>query len=222
MFASNVCLDCGRDFGTILQLRRHKSSNKKCTRKRVLEAEAQTRVVTIPGHTRPHHGGPSNDTGGNEPNPPPSDEGSESDTSEEDQVDDPVEQQTEIDNFCWSTLQSLNLPKRQIQTVLDMMAKLEEHRQRTGLRTSITSIEKFDAYSATTVSKMHEFLITPKFEAVVTVTKVDVPAMGEQVFQAPFFYEDMTHFLEQEFKNEEYQGHFILHASEKKDDNGNK
>lgn len=217
MFQSNVCLDCGRDFGTILKLRSHKSSNKNCShsRKRVLETEAPTRIVTITEHPGPHPG----DTAEHEQNDPPS---SESGESEEVQVDDVVEQQTEIDNYCWSTLQSLKLPKRQVQTVLDMMAKLEEHRQRTCLTTSITSIEKFDAYSVRTVTNMKEFLITPKFEGKVTVTKDDVPSMGDEVFEAPFYYEDMAHFLKEEFKNEDYQGQFILHAREKRDAEGKK
>eukprot|EP00798_Chlamydomonas_sp_ICE-L_P001924 gene1924-biopygen14746 len=130
--------------------------------------------------------------------------------------------QEEIDQLVWSTLSSMKISIRDQQTILDLMNDLRGYKDKTGLSCSITTIEGFNQYTSKTVSSMKSILIHPSKEGKVTVTSADVPGLGEAVFEAPYFYEDMDHFLRMEFGNEDHKGQFVLHASIKTDAEGNR
>eukprot|EP00798_Chlamydomonas_sp_ICE-L_P025678 gene25678-biopygen20166 len=130
--------------------------------------------------------------------------------------------QEEIDQLVWSTLSSMKISIRDQQTILDLMNDLRGYKDKTGLSCSITTIEGFNQYTSKTVSSMKSLLIHPSKEGKVTVTSADVPGLGDAVFEAPYFYEDMDHFLRMEFGNEDHKGQFVLHASIKTDVEGNR
>jgi hypothetical protein len=124
--------------------------------------------------------------------------------------------QARVDQKVWSTYNSMNLSKRQIQTLLDLNDELLT----TNCFPSFKTIEQFDQYTREQTSALAPLIVAPKYEGTVTVTKEDVPGMKDHVYTATYYYEDMQHFLTTEFANEDYQGYFVLHASEVSDSSG--
>eukprot|EP00798_Chlamydomonas_sp_ICE-L_P002933 gene2933-biopygen14867 len=223
---SNTCKFCNRTFPYTINLRRHEilNPNGKCA-DNIDTGSLPSRNVTIP------RGVPSVGTSLADDPLPPAVSDADADDADDDEVisveadSEEVEEENQetIDKLVWSTLSTLKgISLRDQQSILDMMIEVDELKDRTGLRCSLSTVEKFSAYTQKMVKSMEPNLISPNKEGLVTVTSADVPDMGLEVFQAQYFYEDMDHFLRLEFGNSDHMGQFVLHASKKEDENGNR
>eukprot|EP00798_Chlamydomonas_sp_ICE-L_P007140 gene7140-biopygen16957 len=223
---SNTCKFCNRTFPYTINLRRHEilNPNGKCA-DNIDTGSLPSRNVTIP------RGVPSVGTSLADDPLPPAVSDADADDADDDEVisveadSEEVEEENQetIDKLVWSTLSTIKgISLRDQQSILDMMIEVDEVKDRTGLRCSLSTVEKFSAYTQKMVKSMEPNLISPNKEGLVTVTSADVPDMGLEVFQAQYFYEDMDHFLRLEFGNSDHMGQFVLHASKKEDENGNR
>lgn len=127
-------------------------------------------------------------------------------------VHDEVDEQESVDEFVWATMMNLNqgsgLSNGDVESVLDMIEKV----MGSGCGTTLKTMAKWKAYSDEKVENASGGIISPKNSTTITVSKADVPAMGDEIVTADFYHEDMLHFLKVEFGNTTYQGNFVMHS----------
>eukprot|EP00798_Chlamydomonas_sp_ICE-L_P031480 gene31480-6667_t len=131
--------------------------------------------------------------------------------------------QEAVDERVWSTIMNLckgsGLSDGDIESVLDMIGSLYE----SGCKTSLRTLTQWKRYTNDKVNRASTLIIGPNLNSsIITVSKDDVPALGEAIVKAEFYHEDMNKFLRTEFANVKYQGQFVMHAQRLVDINGSR
>jgi len=131
--------------------------------------------------------------------------------------------QEAVDERVWSTIMNLckgsGLSDGDVESVLDMIGSLYE----SGCETSLRTLTQWKRYTNDKVNRASTLIIGPNLNSsIITVSKDDVPALGEAIVKAEFYHEDMNKFLRTEFANVKYQGQFVMHAQILVDINGSR
>lgn len=86
----------------------------------------------------------------------------------------------------------------------------------TGTITSLSSLHHFQKYTESILVRSEDGWK----DAIIKVTKEDLPQLGESVFEYVFRYRDMATWLTETFGNKDFKGHFAMKYKEKINDRG--